>query len=353
MGEHAVSGLSKHLGRDDPQTLTAMFNLARTYLHLGDISKSHDLLQWVVEKREHFFGRRHLDTLMAKDELGMSFCARKTKRDLGRAEALVEEVLEARKEILGEHHAYTLWSINNLAKVSCERGNPEKAILLLKNIKDTVENTLGRRHVGMSMTRSNLVTAYIQSRNWIEAEKENLKVLEIVPSQHPDAIHAKLRHVQILMNTDRIGEAERCCTEMLDVIARIKILKPDSPATTAIARQLWEIYRMQKHVDDAARIEREYPAILKSEDRSEVQRLPDTSSSKLESPPLNLADDETAPSLGNVSGSHHQSEMLEMPSPEIPTKLEEPPSVTTLTRDHLEFSSSLQRQRRVSRMRTY
>ena len=190
------------------------------------------------------------------------------------------------------------------------------------------------------------------------------------------------------MNTGRIGEAERYCTEMLDTIARQNILKPESPVTTAVARQLWEIYRIQKHSDDATRIQREYPAILKLEDRSKSQRLPDTATLKLEKPllqlgykhdqpseatnlklrdhrksdedrvstPMNLEDDETAPSLENVGGSHHQSKM---PSPEVLTKFERLLSMTTLTPDdpgsshNAESYSPLRRQKRVSRMQTY
>jgi hypothetical protein len=159
---------------------------------------------------------------------------------------------------------------------------------------------------------------------------------------------------------------------------------------TTIVRQLWEIYRLQEHSDDAARIEREYPTILKSEDRSEPQRLSGATISKLEnellkleykhdqpsevtnskssddrkpdgdrvSTPMNL-DDETASSLENVSGSHHQSKMLEMPSPEVLAEFEKLLSRMTLSPDdhgssnNAESSSSLQRQKRVSRMQTY
>ena len=38
-GERAVRGLEKRLGPDDPMTLSAMFNLARTYLHLDQQEK--------------------------------------------------------------------------------------------------------------------------------------------------------------------------------------------------------------------------------------------------------------------------------------------------------------------------
>lgn len=54
-GERAVSGLTRRLGPEDPRTLNAMFNLARTYLHLGDHRKSRELLLWVIRSRKHFF----------------------------------------------------------------------------------------------------------------------------------------------------------------------------------------------------------------------------------------------------------------------------------------------------------
>ena len=120
VGERAVEGLTKCLGREDPRTLAAMFNLGRTCLHLGLLDQSHGLLEWVFLTRDHFFGPRHPDTLMAKNELGMVLCA--GKRDLDLAESMVAEVLETRKSILGEEHAYTLWSVNDLSKVLCARG---------------------------------------------------------------------------------------------------------------------------------------------------------------------------------------------------------------------------------------
>lgn len=384
-GERAVSGLTKHLGEDDPRTLTAKFNLARTYLHLGYVQQSYDLLQMVVEGRQHFFGSRHLDTLMAKDELGMTLCHRKQELDLDRAEALITEVHQARKAILGEHHAYTLWSVNNLAKVFCERGAPQKAISMLEGIIDVVTDTLGDRHVGMSMTLNNLVMAYIMSQDWAKAEEKCRRVLEISPPDHPDSMHTKLRLAQTLIQTGRVEEAEQCCTELLDLVAQNKSLKADDPLTIAAARQLRELYRRQARNDDAIRIEKLYPASVQRVDQSRLH-MPYSKALKLDQPTLttdssndhririsdNSEPDDELAAVSSNSGNPdipptseikrrnlQQPRVLEMPSPEVLARFERLMSMTPMDPDSQEppsdrRSSPLsQLQGRIFRMPTY
>ena len=104
-GKGALEGLLKALGPDDPITLNAMFNLARTYLHLGECKSGHEMLALVVQKRKKFFEPDHPDTLMARNELGMSY---RILHRMDIAERIVTNVLASRKKHLGEEHAYTL-----------------------------------------------------------------------------------------------------------------------------------------------------------------------------------------------------------------------------------------------------
>ncbi|KAL9108070.1 MAG: hypothetical protein Q9187_008341, partial [Circinaria calcarea] len=143
-GEAAVEGLIQRLGPEDPNTLTAIFNLARTYLHLGDQKTSHKLLIWVLRKRKRFFGLEHPDTLITRNEVGLSFHAR--KQHLAIAERLVTNVLKSRREILGEDHAYTWWSMNDLSRILCDRGRGAEAALMLEEIIPVVIKTLGEDH---------------------------------------------------------------------------------------------------------------------------------------------------------------------------------------------------------------
>ncbi|KAK6379724.1 hypothetical protein LTS17_005797 [Exophiala oligosperma] len=239
-GERAVNGLVRRIGPDDPRTLNAMFNLGRTYLHAGDLGKAHKLLLSVLLKRKKLFGQNHPDTLMARNELGMCFCARKER--LGVAERLVANVLEARKQVLGEEHAYTLWSVNDLSKVLCERGRPLQAVNMLTELIPVVERTLGQEHVGMNMTKGNLARAYVLCGRWYDAERVLLEMLSLIKDDHPDWVQTMSGciHVQIL--SGRLEEAEKNCTKILRKITQENGLCKDDPRTTVVVKHLANIY---------------------------------------------------------------------------------------------------------------
>lgn len=256
-GERAVQGLTKHLGPQDPKTLNAMFNLGRTYLHLGDQRNSHRLLVWVVRLRKRFFGLDHPDTLMTRNEVGMNLCAR--KMHLAAAERLVSNVLESRRKNLGEEHAYTLWSINDLSKIYCERGRAEDAVRMLEEIIPVVIRTLGEEHVGMSMTRANLARGYVLCKKWKEAEETLRTMLPMIPSDHPDWIHTMSGYAQVRIHLGQLEEAEKDCNKLLDMITRTKLLSLDDPRTVATAEQLFTIYRAQGQVDKIAVIKKRIP----------------------------------------------------------------------------------------------
>lgn len=259
VGERAVRGLTKRLGPDDPRTLNAMFNLARTYLHLEDQQLSHRLLVKVLVGRKRLFGMDHPDTLLTRNELGINLCAQKAEneqvrqRQLAMAETLVRNVHEARKRILGEEHAYTLWSANDLSKVLCERKRGAEAVAELKSILGVVERTLGEKHVGMTMTKSNLARAYVLCEQWEAAEKELRDLITNIPPDHIDTINARSGLVHVLIRMGKLAEAEADCGSLLAMIkdARFKkILLPDSPRVLKIYEQMLEIYHLQNRTEE-------------------------------------------------------------------------------------------------------
>lgn len=266
-GERAVDGLTRRLGHEDPRTLNAMFNLARTYLHLGEHEKSRNLLVSVLRVQKHFFGLKHPDTLMTRNELGICLCA--NKRHLAAAQRLVENVLQARREILGDEHAYTLWSVNDLSKIYVERGRLDEAVKMLEDIIPIVKRTLGEDHVGMSMTQSNLGKAYFLAERWKEAEQTVRPLLARIPPEHPDWIHNMYGYTHIQFNLGFMEEAEENCIKMLDIIMQTKNLALDNPRTVAIADLLLRIYRLQRRENDIAAIKKRIPGTdrIKNEDR--------------------------------------------------------------------------------------
>lgn len=249
-GERAVAGLTKRLGSEDPLTLKAMFNLARTYLHLGEEEKSRELLVWVLRRQKRFFGMTHPDTLMTRNELGMLLCA--SKRHLLAAQQLVENVLKARRQILGEEHAYTLWSVNDLSKIYIELGRSDDAVSLLENVVPIARRTLGEDHVGMSMTRSNLARAYFMAERWKEAEETVRPSLASIPPNHPDWIHNMYGYAHIQFKLGKIEEAEKHCVALMDQITHLKSFSLDHPRTVSIAELLLDIYDLQGRIDSIA-----------------------------------------------------------------------------------------------------
>lgn len=266
-GERAVDGLTRQLGPQDPKTLNAMFNLARTYLHIGEHEKSRDLLVRVLKFQKHFFGLNHPDTLMTRNELGINLCA--SRINLAAAERLVANVLEARKRILGDEHAYTLWSVNDLSKVYVERGQPKKAVTMLEDTLSTARRTLGDDHVGTYMTLSNLAKAYFMAERWQDAERILKPLLEKIPQDLPDWVHNMYGYAQIKFTLGALHEAEEHCKTMLEVVETKKILAMDHPRTTAIADLLLNIYRKQRRQEDIAAIKSKFPDTdsTKNEDR--------------------------------------------------------------------------------------
>jgi tetratricopeptide (TPR) repeat protein len=249
-----------------------MFNLARTYLHLGEHARSYDLLVLVLEKRMHFFGPDHPDTLMAKNELGMNLCAQRLRLD--EAEVYVHEVLESRKKVLGEEHAYTLWSVNDLSKIYCELGRFDKSVEILEEIVPVVERTLGDKHVGMIMTKSNLTRALILCEKWAEADKIIRKLREIVPRDHPDWIHVNWGHAYILVHEGQLGDAETLCIELLTQISTTRVLDASNPRVIAIAELLLKVYTMQEREADITKLKEEFPRVEDDELLSSIDHMP-------------------------------------------------------------------------------
>lgn len=215
-GQRALTGMQKQLDQDDPRLWNAMFNLGRTLRHVGELSDAHKLLCHVVMKRKIRFGPKHPETLMARNELGMSFWSRRQRLDI--AEKIVTNVLEARKSVLGLDHAYTLWSVNDLSKILCTRGRPREAVQSLEEIIPIVETTLGKQHVGMIMTRGNIARANAFCGRWAQAESVLLDILDYVDDNHPNWFECMYGYVRAETELGRIAQAEAGCQKMLQKV---------------------------------------------------------------------------------------------------------------------------------------
>lgn len=262
-GERSVNGLMKRLGPEDPLTLTAMFNLGRTYRHLGNQRESHGLLIHVLRRWKRLFGLNHPDTLMARHELAMSYSIVKTRLPV--AERIIFEVVEARKKVLGEEHAYTLWALCDLAKLLIIRQRPQEAIIILDRLIPDARRRLGDAHVGILMAKTNLVLAHVRLKRWTEAEALLKELLQALPEGHPDVLAAALGYVYIILMTGRKEDAQTECVKAMDIITGQTDVPANSPRFVRIVEQLTLLLRKLELWDRIETLKIKYPAIRPSD----------------------------------------------------------------------------------------
>lgn len=233
-GELAISRMKERFRVDDTLTINTIFHLARTYRHLGLLDQAHEMLTFVYRERKKTLGATHLDTLMAKNEVGMSWCGRGEKARLPVAEFLVKDVLKQRRAILGKEHAYTLWSVNDVAKVLFLRGRFHESIQYLEEIVPAVIRTLGENHIGMRMTKSNLAQAYAKSGRWGDADQCLLQIIPGIHEDDPDWIRSKIGHARIQIRLNKLAEAEDTCQSVL-----ARLATPEQSLLTKLRSLTW------------------------------------------------------------------------------------------------------------------
>jgi tetratricopeptide (TPR) repeat protein len=273
-GERCVEVLTQRLGPDDPLTVSAMFNLARTYLHLGN---RHDevlrLLRHALSRREHFFGPNHPDTLMAVNELGVALCA--GRKQLDEAEALVRRAWETRKRVLGEEHAYTLWSANDLSKVLVEMKRFEEARVLLEDAVVVLQRTLGTKHVGMIMTKGNLSRVCVRMRDWERAKELLTELQDDIPKKHPDYIHLEWGWAYVKLHHFEDLEGARVhCESVLQIVLETGVLALDSAKVLDTAEMLLRIYQSEGREEDMRKLKRTFPRVGTGNAGSAIDLLP-------------------------------------------------------------------------------
>jgi CHAT domain-containing protein len=131
------------LGRDHPDTLSSVNNLAGLYRATGRFEKAEPLYERALEGRERVLGRDHPDTLGSVNNLAALYDA--TGR-FAEAEPLYERALEGRERVLGRDHPDTLSSVNNLAGLYQATGRFDEAEPLYERALEGYERVLGRDH---------------------------------------------------------------------------------------------------------------------------------------------------------------------------------------------------------------
>jgi serine/threonine protein kinase/tetratricopeptide (TPR) repeat protein len=145
------------LGPDHPDTLTAKFNLAKNYVHVGRDADALRLREEVCTGRRKALGPDHPDTLSCIDVLAASY------QDAGRtadALRLLSEALESVQRTEGRDHGETMRRTTALANAYTAAGRYSEALPIYREQYERRKATLGPDHVDTLNSLSNLASSY-------------------------------------------------------------------------------------------------------------------------------------------------------------------------------------------------
>ena len=175
------------LGKEHPDTLTSVNGLASVLADKGDYAGAEALYRRCLEAQERTLGKEHPDTLGGVNNLAIVLRA---EGDYAGAEALYRRCLEAQERALDKEHPDTLRSVNNLATVLYDKGDYSGAEALYRRCLEARERTLGKEHPNTLTSVNNLASVLYEKGDYSGAEALYRRCLEALErtlgKEHPD-----------------------------------------------------------------------------------------------------------------------------------------------------------------------
>ena len=176
--------------RDECTDQTALgnilFNVGEGNYRLGKYLVAEKLYRQTLELKEKVLGREHPDTLSSMNNLAMVL---EKQGNYIEAEEIHRQKLELKEKVLAREHPSTLGSMNNLATVLGQQEKYIEAEEIYRQTLELKEKVLGREHPSTLASMNNLATVLGQQEKYIEAEEIYRQTLElqekVLGREHP------------------------------------------------------------------------------------------------------------------------------------------------------------------------
>jgi tetratricopeptide (TPR) repeat protein len=220
------------LGKEHPDTLTSMNNLASALSDQGKYEQAEEMNQQILRLREVVLGKEHPDTLKSMNNLASALS------DQGKyeqAEEMDRQVLRLKEVVLGKEHPDTLTSMNNLALALSDQGKYEQAEEMDRQVLRLKEVVLGKEHPDTLKSMGNLALVLSHQGKYEQAEEMDRQVLRlkkvVLGKEHPDTLKSMGNLALVLSTRKRFSEADPLYQRALDGYG--KSLAPDHPTVQA------------------------------------------------------------------------------------------------------------------------
>ncbi|KAI8632211.1 kinesin light chain [Xylariaceae sp. FL1651] len=186
-----------------------LFNIAESYYILGKYDNAKLLYRQTLQIKEGVLGREHPDTLKSMNNLALVL------QDQGKyeeAETIHRQTLQIKEGVLGREHPDTLQSMNNLALVLQDQGKYEEAETIHRQTLQIREGVLGREHPNTLKSMNNLAVVLQGQGKYEEAEtihRQTLQLREgVLGREHPDTLQSINNLAEVLRSQGKYREAE-------------------------------------------------------------------------------------------------------------------------------------------------
>ncbi|KIX10312.1 uncharacterized protein Z518_01394 [Rhinocladiella mackenziei CBS 650.93] len=214
-------------GKEHPDTLTCMSNLALVLSHQGKYDEAEQMHRDVLGIRQKYdeaeqmhrdvlgitqkvLGMEHPDTLASMNNLA-AVLSHQGKYD--EAERILRDVLEITQKVLGMEHPSTLTNMNNLAAVLSDRGKYDEAEQMHRGVSEIRQKVLGMEHPSTIASMINLATVLSHQGNYDDAERILRDVLgitqKVLGMEHPSTLTSMNNLAAVLSDQGKYDEAEQ------------------------------------------------------------------------------------------------------------------------------------------------
>ncbi|RDW57813.1 hypothetical protein BP5796_12614 [Coleophoma crateriformis] len=256
MYREVLQSLETVLGKDHPETLTSMTNLSEVLSSQGKYSEAEKMYREALQMKETVLGKDHPSTITSMNNLAGVLKSQWKYQD---AEKMYREALQSWETVLGKDHPSTLASMNNLAVVLSSQGKYPEAEKIHQEALHSSEMVLGKDHPSTLTSMTNLAEVLSSQGKYLEAEKIHQEALQswetVLGKDHPSTLTSMSNRANALLNQGKYPEAEKIHREVLKL--RETVLGKDHPDTLISMSHLAGALSRQGKYPEAEKIHRE------------------------------------------------------------------------------------------------
>jgi hypothetical protein len=227
--EKAIAGMKKIKDLPNPEDLyIAMGNRGSMLWRYFRFDDARKVRTEVLEGLKKILGATHIQTLSAMEDLALSYiyCGEEW---LDQAHDLMLEVLRQRETRYGKRHPFTLLAMCSLARVKSAMGQTAEAEKIFREGIPIAEQVLGENYIGALAGKAHFAHVLMKRKLYDEAEEVLVKVVEKKKydlsarkdGDHPDRIYALWFLIQCYQLHGKTYRALEVLGELEEVIATI------------------------------------------------------------------------------------------------------------------------------------